>query len=325
MFDLTFTKATPKFDGSNFSFKQTIAGTPVFALKIHSKERRIAVPIKEDGAWQRFNSFREDGWTFKSIMFKDFKFQVILQKEFPNPKQSNTIVGVDVGSVTLASCTVLRNGKVKRQLYFGRDLWDKQRRFIERRATLQSKRTHRAEQSIERLKRSETNFIKTRCYQVAWQVVKLAKEFGASVSIEKLHNLRSMRGQKRKEANKRINRIPYFKFFEALKSICVREGIAVIEVPPRNTSRTCYKCGTVDKRSRVGVLFRCKNCGHTVNADRNASVNIASRAVETTIGTMASSNQISTGRVVVNRPLRSDDVGLNDVVHLNQPMECHRF
>ena len=55
-----------------------------------------------------------------------------------------------------------------------------------------------------------------------------------------------------------------------------REGIKVRYVDPAYTSQTCSKCGHVDKENRpTQAKFKCVNCGLELNADHNASINIA--------------------------------------------------
>jgi putative transposase len=52
-------------------------------------------------------------------------------------------------------------------------------------------------------------------------------------------------------------------------------GGKLISVPAENTSRTCSRCGYVDKNNRRSQSeFKCKRCGYTANADINASLNI---------------------------------------------------
>ncbi len=51
-------------------------------------------------------------------------------------------------------------------------------------------------------------------------------------------------------------------------------GRTVIAVDPRDTSRTCHRCGHVDHHSRDGTAFVCTACGHTAHADVNAARNI---------------------------------------------------
>lgn len=52
-------------------------------------------------------------------------------------------------------------------------------------------------------------------------------------------------------------------------------GKHVMFINPKNTSRTCSKCGFTDKKNRHGHIFKCKQCGFELNADLNASRNIA--------------------------------------------------
>ncbi|MEU8108331.1 transposase [Nonomuraea muscovyensis] len=52
-------------------------------------------------------------------------------------------------------------------------------------------------------------------------------------------------------------------------------GRELIAVDPRNTSRTCSRCGHVAKDNRLTQAeFACTACGHTAHADVNAAVNI---------------------------------------------------
>lgn len=53
-----------------------------------------------------------------------------------------------------------------------------------------------------------------------------------------------------------------------------RDGRLLL-VPPKNTSLKCRICGHIEKENRQRQeVFQCQNCGHTENADLNASINI---------------------------------------------------
>jgi putative transposase len=58
---------------------------------------------------------------------------------------------------------------------------------------------------------------------------------------------------------------------------CLWYGSRLIVVPAAYTSQTCAVCGHVDAKNRSGDRFQCLACGHTDNADHNASVNILAR------------------------------------------------
>lgn len=61
-------------------------------------------------------------------------------------------------------------------------------------------------------------------------------------------------------------------------SIANKKDIAVSLVPSHYTSQQCSKCGYISRDNRMSQeKFVCMNCGHSDNADQNASINIASR------------------------------------------------
>lgn len=52
-------------------------------------------------------------------------------------------------------------------------------------------------------------------------------------------------------------------------------GVIVVEVDPRNTSRTCSRCGHVKKALPLWQrTYRCQHCGLIMDRDRNAAINI---------------------------------------------------
>ena len=56
----------------------------------------------------------------------------------------------------------------------------------------------------------------------------------------------------------------------------------LLAVPPRNTSRRCNPCGHTEKENRKSqAVFSCLKCGHTANADINASCNVLDAAMQT--------------------------------------------
>jgi putative transposase len=64
-------------------------------------------------------------------------------------------------------------------------------------------------------------------------------------------------------------------FLAVLHAKAESAGRVVVEVNPRNTSRTCAECGHVARGNRVvQAEFRCLACGHTAHADVNGAVNI---------------------------------------------------
>ena len=73
--------------------------------------------------------------------------------------------------------------------------------------------------------------------------------------------------------------IPTFSFSQLRRFVTYKArlaGVPTIFVDPRNTSRTCSKCGHCEKANRQSqAKFVCKHCKFSCNADTNAALNIS--------------------------------------------------
>jgi putative transposase len=69
-------------------------------------------------------------------------------------------------------------------------------------------------------------------------------------------------------------------FFELLEYKLSERGGQLIKVDPRYTSQECNECGHISKENRKSQdKFVCTACGHSANADVNASKNILARGI----------------------------------------------
>ncbi|MDF2955826.1 MAG: hypothetical protein OD815_001442, partial [Candidatus Alkanophagales archaeon MCA70_species_2] len=117
-----------------------------------------------------------------------------------------------------------------------------------------------------RIKHDERNFVNTRIWQVAHEIVEIAMKYDAMIAIEKLKNLRKRNGEgkKPKKANRKIHRIPFHKFKQAIQSVAWQHGIDVVEVPPAaRTSQRCPNADTLRRRTGFSSTER-ESC---LNAD----------------------------------------------------------
>jgi putative transposase len=309
------------------NFGTTEQGNPV--ISISTVNGRTAIPIKQDGSYKRFQRFLDEGYKFTEFKLtrtrkgrsKNWIILVSLHKTFDVSNNSN-VLGVDVGTKVLAAVSILDNGHIARQIYFGRDVSQVKRDIGVRRSILQnkSKKSDRARRALRKLRGYEANFTTTRCYQIAHEIVDLAVEYNASIAIE---NLKGLNGTKlRRKTDRKVKRMPYSEFRQALESVAFQNGVNVVAVSPRNTSKTCYLCGNISRSNRkTQALFSCV-CSFEANADRVASVNIAIKASKLLMergdkGSMQDSTptscldlsqtQISMSRMPVTASLRFDE------------------
>ncbi|GAH25213.1 unnamed protein product, partial [marine sediment metagenome] len=206
------------------------------------------------------------------------------------------------GTNTLAAITVYDplHRKVLKQLYLGRDIYQVKRDIGVRRSKLQSRGSEKAAVALRKLRGYEHNFTKTRCFEIAHQIVALAKEYNCTIAIENLKHLN--KSKLSRKSDRKVKRMPYAMFVAALQAVAFQNGIAVVKVNPRYTSKTCSKCG--ERGKRTGAAFKCA-CGFISNSDRNASCNIALRAVKADTPKMLDQNP--QGRMSVSTSLRVDE------------------
>lgn len=111
-------------------------------------------------------------------------------------------------------------------------------------------------------------------HQVSHQ---LAAECG-TVVVEDLNAAAMTRkGGRRKRG---LNRVVRDTGWRALYEKLAYKAANVLRVDPRNTSRTCHKCGYCAKANRKSqALFACGSCGYEGNADVNAALNVLASGV----------------------------------------------
>ena len=124
-------------------------------------------------------------------------------------------------------------------------------------------------QALDRLRDKEKNFVTTYNHMISKNVVEFAKKHQCEyIHLEKL--------TKDGFDNTVLRNWSYYQLQQYIEYKAEREGIKVRYVDPAYTSQTCARCGHVDKENRqTQEKFTCTKCGFELNADHNASINIA--------------------------------------------------
>ena len=94
-------------------------------------------------------------------------------------------------------------------------------------------------------------------------------------------NLRVSNMVKNKHLSKSISDASWGAFFEwAGNMVSERDGFHFHQVDPKDTSQTCSACGekSQKKLSLAIRTFSCRFCGHSIDRDHNAALNILLRA-----------------------------------------------
>jgi putative transposase len=152
-----------------------------------------------------------------------------------------------------------------------------QQRHHDRRKRLQKKKAHDRRISRKLCRREGTrehHRIDYRLHQVANSVLRFAEERKSAIVLEDLKGIRSRNS---KELNRRLSMWPRRKLHKIIEYKAQWKGVPVIKVNPRNSSRTCPICGSV-QGSRMGAEFACE-CGWHMDRHINASINLLQTAI----------------------------------------------
>ena len=80
-----------------------------------------------------------------------------------------------------------------------------------------------------------------------------------------------------------------------------KRGIKVHLTPANYSSQQCSKCGCIHKLNRQNQeIFKCIECGFTLNADLNASINLKSRLMNVSLNNSKLHTKDSFNRLLAN-------------------------
>jgi putative transposase len=198
----------------------------------------------------------------------------------PTPTEGKDILGLDLGVVNLA---VDSDGHI----YSGKTINHVRHRHRRLRAKLQSKAAKQtnpqvrkaAKRLLKKLSGKEARFARQVNHTISKQVVNLAKDTQRDLALEDLSGIRE-RVSVRRAQRATLHSWSFFQLRSFLEYKSKGAGVKLILVDPRNTSRTCPRCGCVDKHNRPDQsTFQCVSCGFSGLADHIASENIRRVAV----------------------------------------------
>ncbi|MDQ1318600.1 MAG: putative transposase [Candidatus Poribacteria bacterium] len=207
------------------------------------------------------------------LVYQDGIFYLVACVDVPEPPQNepDNFLGVDLGIINVASDNTGTQ-------YAGNKLNSVRNRYYKLRKKLQKKRTKSAKRLLKKRKRKENRFAKDTNHIISKQLVNKAKALGLGIALENLQGIRDRVTVRKPNRRQHAS----WSFFDLRTKIAYKAqlaGVKIVLVDPRNTSRMCSVCSFVSKKNRpTQSIFLCQVCGHSCNADLNASMNIAVRA-----------------------------------------------
>jgi IS605 OrfB family transposase len=154
---------------------------------------------------------------------------------------------------------------------------DKRRQWYQkRRSVLQSVGTRSAKRTLQRLSGKQERFQRDTNHTISKGIVSKAKARNSAIVLEDLSGIRE-RTTVRRQQRARHSNWSFFQLRQFIEYKALIAGVPVIKVDPAYTSQTCSKCGHCDRKNRNGLDFECRSCGHSMDADHNAAINIAAK------------------------------------------------
>ena len=219
-------------------------------VSVLTLEGRIFVPMAvcEHHAQILNNALKVRGQT--DLGYINGKFYLFLVAELLD-KPENThegFLGVDLGIAKIATTS---DGK----FYSGAKVKNIRRRYFRLRQRLQAKGTKSAKRKLKQRRRKESRFAADVNHCISKKLVQVAKGTQRAIVLEDLKGIRerAKKGTRQTVCKTMRQVLSSWAFYQLRQFIEYKvraAGVLVIYVDPRNTSRTCSKCGHVDKKSR---------------------------------------------------------------------------
>lgn len=181
-------------------------------------------------------------------------------------------LGVDLGIVNIATTS---DGEI----YTSNHVNNVRSRHRRLRTKLQKKGTKAAKRRLRKLSGKEQRFATWVNHNISKRIVETAKRTEQGIALEELGGIRE-RVRLRRSQRATLHSWSFYQLRTFIEYKAQLNGVPVVAVDPRNTSRTCPACGCIDKKNRPSQdTFSCVSCDFSGLADHIAAINIGRRAV----------------------------------------------
>lgn len=244
-----------------------LKGTEIASISTISGRQKIALAL---GNYQKQMLAKAIKFCDSELIKRGKKFYLNIVIEIPDEplKETENVIGVDMGIRNLATCSTGDN-------FSGEQVQAVRNRYHTLRQALQSKGTKSAKRHLKKLSGREKRFQEDVNHKISKQIVELAIKSNSAIALENLKNIRNTT-KHRKDQRRSFHSWAFYQLRQFITYKAQMAGIPVFLVNPAYTSKTCSSCGSIGIRR--GEHFHCPHCSFQADADFNASINI-SRAV----------------------------------------------
>ena len=254
----------PIFDGSTIELNSDLIriqdGNNSFDLwirigSVFGNRFSLILPSRKH---KHYNKMIRDGYKqcSSATLYKNgenYFVNIFFEKEEQSKISSKTnCLGIDIGINKLMS---LSDGR-----FIGTDFKNLLKKLENR-----VQKSHNYNQTLDEIK-----------HYIGWCINQIGLENYDLVVIEELKNI-TKNGKKRKKSRWLRRKLAHWNIdllHRRLMEKCEANRVWIQTVPACYTSQRCSHCGEIHKESRKGEKYECVSCGHALDADTNASINI---------------------------------------------------
>lgn len=221
-----------------------------------------------------------------------------------------TVLGVDVnvdGSLAVTSTGAFIGN--------ADEMNHRRREFEKTRGSMQQADTRSAHLSIQSLEGREHRWMQDELHCASNQILEEARGHECThIAFENLTGIRN-----RMAGAKRFHAWAFRRLYQYVEYKAEAVGIKVEQVSPAYTSQRCSKCGFTHQSNRQSTHdFACQKCEYELNADYNASKNVARKLLKR----LRSGQTSSGGGTPCQCVLTSGTLNLNGEFHASDPVSA---
>jgi putative transposase len=259
----SFEPTSIDYDARIFSFREWDWS---FSLTMLNGRERFATCL---GEFQK-EALKGQHPTSAALVKRDGQYflHVQVKEQVAAPAEVKAFLGVDLGIARLATDS---DGVA----YSGKPVETIRRKHNLQRKRLQRRNSKGAKKKLKRVAKKEALFRRHESHVISKRIVESAKRTSRGIALENLEGIRQRVTARGGDAKNRLSGWGFAQLGSFIKYKACRAGVLVVQVDPRNTSRTCSRCGHCDKLNRKSQSeFSCRSCAFAMNADENAARNI---------------------------------------------------
>lgn len=283
-------KPTVRLDKRSYRIIKTDNEKYIYFASITTKQGRVKFPL---GIGEKRLKYFEYKNRNAELVKVDEQFYINIVFDVPEQKIEKTeeVLGIDLGLTNIATIV----SENSRSTEFVSGLAYKKRLMQLREQYRRTKRRKNKEKIGSKISRINNDV----AHKVSRKIAdKAVSDKARAIVFEDLKKYKPEKGKKRKEVNFRLSMWMRRRIQEYTTYKAGLNGVPVVTVDPGYTSQRCPRCNHTERKNRKGILFSCRNCGYTNNADRIGSINIAQKYLGVFVGHKFSADNTPRERLV---------------------------